>query len=217
MKVSKCGNEPFKAVDVSVVVLLNRLEEEIRPYGPVDETYILLPTMAAGYRILVKRGTETLSQKSRRLVPIGPPLLPIPEDTQISELTVLRSDAKETTGHERGLGHTANNVQEQAARKHLLQALILPLLVLLVLVPGFLLSVEHIRKETNYNERTNWRDQDSTTVAGNGERLEAFMEVAGKDPLQTAHVAADNPVEVAKCEGWRDWVDYGGGWKGCIP
>lgn len=121
-------------------------------------------------------------------------------------------------GHKGGLSHTANNMKGKAAPpKQIVRAFLLPFLVLLLLVPGSLLFVEYVRKGGNHNGYTNLRDQHSSTMSRDGENLQAAIDVAGLDPLQPAVVAADNAVEVSKCEGWRDWVDYGSGWRGCIP
>ncbi|KAF6237795.1 hypothetical protein HO173_003996 [Letharia columbiana] len=170
------------------IVLLNHVEERIRPYGPDNGTYTLLPTMDAGYMILLKRVTKP------------------------SEHTVLRSDAEVKMDHGRGLSHIANDVKGEAAPKRLLQAMLPSLLVLLLLVPGFLLFVGHVRKGNNHNERTSWRE-----MSRDGERPQTVIDWLGLDPLQPDVAATDKPIEVAKCEGWRDWVDYGSGWNGCIP
>lgn len=167
--------------------------------------------MDAGYKVLLRRATQAHSQQIYRPVPVRPPFLPIPEDTQTSDHTILHSDGNVERGN------TASKVKGEVAPKHLLQALLLPLFVLLLLVPGLLLLVEHVRKETNHNERTSWKDQNPFTMSGDGQWPQAVIDVPSLDALQPASIAADNPVDVAKCEGWRDWVDYGSGWKGCIP
>ena len=210
---------PMVLVNVSIVILLNHLGEKIRPYGPVDENCTLLPTMGTGYTILLKRFTESRSQNSRPTAVVRRPFLPIPEDTHLSENSVILTDAKVKKArkdHGTGLSHDANNARRAAAPpKHLLQPLLLSLFVLLLLVPGFLLFVKHIRKESNHNKCTSSRDRDPSSR--DGERHQAIIDVAGSEPLQPDVVVEDGPADVAKCEGWRDWVDYGSGWKGCIP
>lgn len=210
-------------VNVSIVILLNHLGEKIRPYGPVDKTYTLLPTMDTGYSILLKRVAKSRAQRLRRsVVVVAPrPFLPSPEDTQLSDHSVKYLGAKVKKAkkvHRTGLSHNANNVRKAALPpEHPLQLLFLSLLVLLLLVPCNLLLVEHIRKDSNYNERTNWRDTDRDTSTWDGKKLQATIDVAGSEPLQPALVTESKAGEVAKCEGWRDWVDYGTGWKGCTP
>ena len=121
-------------------------------------------------------------------------------------------------GHKGGLSHTANNMKGKAAPpQKIVRAFLLPIFVLLFLVPGFLLFVEYVRKGDNHNGCANLRDQDTSTMSWDGENPQAAIDAAGLDPLQPAVIAAENAVEVAKCEGWRDWVDYGSGWRGCIP
>lgn len=212
---------PMMSVNGSIVILLNHLRERIRPYGPVDETYTLLPTMDTGYSILLKRVATSRAQRLCRSVVVRRPSLPAPEDTQLSEHSVKSPDAKMKKAkkiHRTSLSHNANNVRKTALTpKHLLQLLFLSLLILMFLVPCFLLFVEHIRKDSNYNERTSWRDRDRDTSTWDGERLQANIDAAGSESLQPAIVAENKAGEMGKCEGWRDWVDYGSGWKGCIP
>lgn len=203
-------------VNVSIVTLLNHLGDKIRPYGPVDENYTILPTMDTGYSILLSVA-KSRAQRLRRSIVARRPFVPAPEDTQLSEQFVKSPNAKVKRAekvHRTGLSYNANNMRKAALPpKHLLKLLFLSLLILLFLVPCFLLFVEHIRKDSNYNERTSWRD----TSTWDGERLQATIDMAGSDPLQPALVTENKADEVAKCEGWRDWVDYGSGWKGCIP
>lgn len=173
--------------------------------------------MDAGYRFILKRVTEAWSPRFNF---VHPPTLPIPESTQLPEYTISHPDAEMELGHKRR--EMSPNVKEEAPYpKNLLEALLLPLFVLLLLVPGSLLCVERVRKVNNDNELPNWRDQydryPSTTDNGE-ERPPAVIEVAGFDIFQPAVVATDSlVVEVKKCEGWRDWVDYGSGWRGCVP
>ena len=201
---------------MNVVILLSHPGEGNRPYNPVDGPNTVLPTMDAGYRILLKSVTKARARKSRRDVAFGHPVVPIPGVTQISEHAVESPDAEIKKSHGTSLSHTVRRVNGVAtARKHLLQPLLLPILVLLLLVPCFLLFVEHVRKENSYNEGKIWRDQDPSSR--DGEIAQAMLTMVGSDPLQSAVAAVDGLVEVAKCEGWRDWVDYGSGWKGCMP
>ncbi len=208
----------FTFVNLSIVVLLNHLDERIYTYGPVDGTSITLPTMDAGYRILLRSAAKARSPRFLRPMHTRPISPRNPEDTQLSERSALNLDTEVMMAHKSELSHTANKVKGKATtREQIVQALLLPLLVLLLLVPGFLLFVEHVRSGNNYNERTSWRDQDPSTMSLDGETPQASVDVVGSDPWQPAVIAAENVVEVAKCEGWRDWVDYGVGWKGCIP
>ena len=211
----------FTFVNLSIVVLLNHVDERICTYGPVDGTSIALPTMDAGYRILLRSAAKARSPRFLRPIHIRPLSLRNPEDTQLSERSALNPDVEVMMAHKSGLSHTANKVKGKATKatpsEQTVQALLLPLLVLLFLVPGFLLFVEHVRNGNNYNGRTSWRDQDPSTMSLNGESPQASLNVVDSGPLQPAVIAAEDPAEVAKCEGWRDWVDYGVGWKGCTP
>ncbi len=194
------------------VTLLNHLGERLCSYGPVEGTYTLLPTMDAGYRILIKCATKARPQNGV----VRSPFRPIREDFQLSENAVGGKGSEVNKRHETGLKPTVNNFKEDASLpKHLLQSLLLQLLILLLLVPGFLLFVEQVRKGNDHNERTNWRDQDS--FSWDREEPQATLDVTGSDSLQSAIVALNDPAGVVKCEGWRDWIDYGSGWKGCIP
>lgn len=199
------------------VVLLDHLEKRIRTYGPVDGTCTLLPTMDANYRIRLKHFPEARSAKSRQGVFISSPVLPIPEDIQLPEHTVPDPDAEIIMDHDRGGSRTANNVKGEAVSpKHILQALLLPSLVLLFLVPSFLLFVGHIRRGNNHSETTSWRDQDLSTMGRDGERTQLFIDVAGLDPLQPVVPSETYGNKAEKCDGWRDRIDvYLGGWKGC--
>ena len=211
------ASEPSIVIDVGIVILLNRLGERLRPHVPVNGTYTRLPAMDTGYRILLKRATEARAHKSRRPVAARRPFLPIPKHTQLSKRTVISPDAAVEKGrHGSDLSQTANSLKKVAApRQRLLQPLLLPLFILLLLVPGFLRFVEHARKGNNHNKRISWKDHD--TLSRDEEGPQTIIDAAGSEALEPAIVAVDNPVEVAKCEGWRDWVDYGSGWKGCVP
>lgn len=208
-------------IDGSVGILLDQLGERTRPYGPLDENYTLLPTMDTGYSILLKRVATSRAQRFRHSGVVRRPFVPAPEDTQLSEHSIESPDAKMNKAkifQRTGLSHNASKVRKRALPpKNVLQLLFLSLLVLLYLVPCLLLFVEHIRKDSNYKERTNRRDRDWDTSTSDAERLQATIDVAGSEPLPPALVAENKAGEVAKCEGWRDWVDYGTGWKGCIP
>ena len=214
MKVSVLSKRTFIVIDVGIVILLNHLGERLRPHGSVNGTYTRLPAMDTGYRILLKRATEARAHKIRRPVVARRPFLPIPKHTQLSKRTVISPDAAVEKGrHGSDLSQTASSLKKVAApRQRLLQPLLLPLFILLLLVPGF---VEHARKGNNHNERISWRDYD--TSSRDEEGPQTIIDAAGSEALEPAIVAVDNPVEVAKCEGWRDWVDYGSGWKGCVP
>lgn len=203
------GNERF--------VLLNHLAERICTHGPVDGTYTLLPTLDAGYMIRLKHVPEARSPKPRRDVLLSPTFLPVPADTQLLEHTVLHSDAEIRMDHERGWNHTANNVKGKAVSpKHMLEAILLPLLVLLLLVPGFLLFIGHVRKGNNPSERAIWRDQDPSAMSRDEKRPEAIMDVAALDPWQPVVASEKHGNKAEKCDGWRDRIDvYVGGWKGC--
>ena len=203
-------------VNVNVVTFLSHPGDDIRPYNPVDGPNTVLPTMDAGYRILLKGVTKARARKSRRDVAFGYPVPPIPGVTQLSEHAVESPVAKVKKSRGTSLSHTVRRVNGVASpRKHLLQSLLLPILVLFLLVPCFLLFVQHVRKENSYNEGKVWRDEDPPSR--DGEIAQAMFTMVGSDPLQSAVAAVDGLVEVAKCEGWRDWVDYGSGWKGCMP
>ena len=175
----------------------------------------LLPTLDAGYRILLNGVTKTPSQEFCHPVSIHHHPKPIPDDTPLREHDVLHSDAEIKTEHESDMDYPANDAMNPP--RHLLQALILPFLFLLLFVPGSLLFVEHVRSGNNHNELTNWRDQDPSTPRRDGEMPKAIIDVADSDLPQPAVVTVDSAVEVLRCEGWRDWVDYGSGWKGCVP
>ena len=181
--------------------------------------------MDAGYRILLERNEAACAHDASPLGVVQPSLLPISDD-QFSDHALLNQVAEEDKVHETGLNHTVSNVKGKVAPgkvapckaapvKSLLQSTVLPLMIFLVLVPGFLLFVDHVRRDDNRTERTNWRGQD---LAGrDAERPEAITDAAGSDPLPPVVAVSSDPVGVAKCEGWRDWIDYEGGWKGCVP
>ena len=198
------------------VVLLNHLGEKRRMYDSADGTCTLLPTMDAGYKILHKRATEAGSQHSYCALLNRHPSPPIREDTQLFAPTVRHPDAKAKMNHEKGLDRPAKDLKAAVIpARETSKALLLPLLLLLLLVPGLLLFVEHVRRGNDGNERTSWSDEHTTS----GNRIESreILDVVDLDPLQPAVGPAENAVERAKCEGWRDWVDYGSGWRGCLP
>ena len=172
--------------------------------------------MDAGYSILLERNEAACAQNASRLGVIHPPFLPGSEDDQFFDQAPLNQEAEVDNGHRTGLSHTVNNVKGKAAPvKTLLQSLLLPLIILLVLVPGSLLFVDHVRRGDDCTGRRSWRGQDPSSR--DAERPEALIDVAGSSLLQPVVTARSNLVGIAKCEGWRDWVDYEGGWKGCIP
>ena len=203
--------------NMSIVIILNHLGERLHPYGPVDGTSTLLPTMDPGYKILLKRVTETRPHDSRRHDILRRSSLTIPEDTQLPR-RVVSSAAEVRKDHGTVSSHTVHNASGIAAPpQHPLQSLLLASLVLLLLVPGILLLVEHVRKGNDYTERAHWREPDRDLFGWDGGRSQVDLDGVGFEPLQSAVAAAGGPVEVAKCEGWRDWIDYGSGWKGCVP
>ena len=171
--------------------------------------------MDADHRIILNRVTKTRPQEIRRPLSAQSPFPPIPEDTQLSEHSVSPSDAEVKMDQERGLIHAANHVK--APRKTLMHASLRLFLFLVLLIPACLPYVEQIRKGSNHNAGISWRDQDPSMMRRDAERRQAVVDVAGSDPLQPAVVVAGKATEAAKCEGWRDWVDYGSGWKGCVP
>ena len=203
--------------NMSTVIILNRLGERLHPYGPIDGTSTLLPTMDPGYKILLKYVSEVRSQDLRRPHNHHRPSLTIPERTHLSRpvassATELRKDRGTVSSH------AADNPSEIAAPpQHSLQSVLLALLFLLLVVPGFLLFVEHVRNGNDHNEHTHWGELDRDLSGLNEERSQAEIDGVGFEPLQSAVAAAEEPIEVVKCEGWRDWIDYGSGWKGCVP
>ena len=165
--------------------------------------------MDAGYKILLQRITQAHLQIPRPPSFVRPPFPPVRVDTHLSEYTTPSLVAKVKLGHEKGLSHVANEIEVEATSpKQLLQALFISLFVLLLLVPGFLLFVENVREESHYNGRTRMTDQ---------EKSQAIIDAVHLESLQPITVPADNVVDVVRCKGWRDWVDYEGGWKGCVP
>ena len=180
--------------------------------------------MDAGYSILLKH-----VQKLYRPIVFQSPPLPIPEDFQLSELTVFGPDEQADKTEATCVNDKLNNVREETALGNKLpQALWQPLLVLFLLVPGFLLFVDHVRQGDSHDMLLpNWRGQDQDHRFGRGEEnpaVQVSVDVPGSDPLLPATtppavvvVGDDDAVEVPKCEGWRDWIDYEGGWKGCVP
>lgn len=211
-KVSASCENPFISADISIVVLLDHLKKEIRTYRPVDGNSILLPTMDAGYRIHLRSITEAPSPKSSGPNTDGPATPPIPEDIQLPKCAASHTDTEVELDHERAMSRTATDIEPP---KKTQRALLLPLFVLFLLVPGFLLFVGYLRDENN--NRMNERDQYPSTILREGHRLESVVDVVGLEPLQPLVPVADNLGGIAKCEGWRDWLDYGSGWKGCVP
>ena len=202
---------------MSTVIILNRLGERLHPCGPVDGTSTLLPTMDSGYKILLKRVTETCSHDFRRHDILHCPFPTTQEDIHMSR-SVGSSAAKVRKDHGTISSHTVHNASGIAApHQHPLQSLLLTLLILLLLVPGFLLFVEHVRKGNDYDERTHLRERDRDLSGGDAERSQVDVDGLDFEHLRSAVAAPDERVEVAKCEGWRDWIDYGSGWKGCVP
>ena len=199
------------------VILLNHLGQRIGPHIPFEGDYVHLPTMDAGYSVLLERNEAAFAHNATsRLSVIDPALLPISEDDPFSNHALQDQEVEVDKGHGTTLGHTVNKMNDKEVPvKSLLQHLVLPLIILLVLVPGFLLFVDYVRREDNRTERTNWRGQDPSS--GDAERQEVFIDMAGLSALQPVVAMSSIPVGVAKCEGWRDWIDYEGGWKGCIP
>lgn len=198
------------------VVLLNHLGEKRRLYDSADGTCTLLPTMDSGYKILHKRAAEAVSQYSCCALLNRHPSPPIRENTQLFAPIVRHSDAKAKMNNEKGLDGTTKDLKGAInPPRETLKALLLPLLLLLLLVPGLLLFVGHVRGGNDGNEPTSWSDEHATS--GNGLVSRAILDVVDLDPLQPAVGPADDGVKRAKCEGWRDWVDYGSGWRGCLP
>ena len=205
----------MKIANTSIVILLNHLGETLHPYAPVDGTYTLLPTMDAGYKILLRRFTEPYAQKPCHPDILRSPSLPSTKNTRLSEHGVCNSGPEVDKIQKTGLSHTVNNVNGKPSPvKRLQQSPLLPLFILLLLVPGFLLFVKHICKGDSYDRFTISRDQDRS--GWDEEKTGALIDEAGSASLQTVAVMEDNP-EVAKCKGWRDWVDYESGWTGCVP
>ena len=202
---------------VKSVVLLNHLGEKRRMYDSADGTCILLPTMDAGYKILHKRAAEAGSQYSCCAPLNRHPSPPIREHTRLFAPTARHSDAKAKMDDETGLDSPAKDLEGAVmSPRETLKALSLALLLLLLLVPGLLLFVDHVRRGNDGNEPTSRSDEH--TMSGTGIESRAILDAVDLDPLQPAVSGpADSPVEGAKCEGWRDWVYYGSGWRGCLP
>ena len=198
---------------VTSIVLLNHLGEKRRTHDSADGTCTLLPTMDAGYKILYKRAAEASSQDSCCAPLNRHPSLPIREDTKLFAPTARHSDAKAKASNDTGL-------DRPATLRETLKSLSLAALLLFLVVPGFLLFVDHVRSGNDGNEPTSWSDEHA--MSGNGIEFRAILDTVDLDldPLQPAvSGSVDNAVERegAKCEGWRDWVDYGSGWRGCLP
>ena len=203
--------------NMNTVVILNRLGERLHQYDTVDGTSTLLPTMDPGYQIILKHVTEARSQEFRRPDILHRRSLTIPEGTHLSR-SVASSAAEVRKDHRTVSSHAVHNPSAVAApRQHSLQSVLLALLVLLLLVPGLLLYVEHLRNGNDYNEHAHWRELDRDLSGSDEERSQGNIDGVGFEALQPAVADADELVEVAKCEGWRDWIDYGSGWKGCVP
>ena len=207
----------LKLANMSTVIILNRLGERLQPYGPVDGTSTLLPTMDPGYKILLKRVTEARSQDFRRPGILHRPSLTVPEDTHLST-PVASSTAEVGKDHGTVSSHAVHDAGGVAAPpQHSLQSVLLALLVLLLVVPGLLLFVEHVRNGNDYNEHTHRTDLDRDLSDFDEERSQVDIDGAGIDPLPSAGAAANEAVGGANGEGWRVWIDYGSGWKGCVP
>lgn len=203
--------------NMNTVIILNRFGEMLHPYGPVDGTSTLLPTMDPGYQILLKRVTKAHSQDLCRPDILHRPSLTIPEGTHLAR-PVAFSAAEERKDHGAISSHSVHNPSGAVApTQHSLQSVLLALLVLLLFVPGLLLFVEHVRNGNDYNEHAHSRGLDRDLSGLDEERSQGDVDGVGFEPLQTAVADADELVEVTKCEGWRDWIDYGSGWKGCVP
>lgn len=170
--------------------------------------------MDAGYRIHLRNVTKAPSPTLSCPKHSRPVSLPMPEDTQLHECAASHSITEEEKGHDGVTSYTSNDVEPL---KMILQDVLLPILILLFLVPAFLLFAEHIRNGYNRDPGPSLRNQHPSTTIRDGENLEGTMDVLGLEPLQPAVQGADPPREMAKCEGWRDWLDYGSGWKGCVP
>ena len=208
-------------VNMATVILLNHFGERLRPFGPVDGNCTLLPTMDTGYRILLKRATEPWAETLHRRVVFRHASLPIPGDNPLSRYTVASPNAEKGMDRRTVSSHTAHKANGVAAPpRHSQQSVVLALLILLLLVPGFLLFVEHVRKGDGNDERIRWLGRDWDPCGQNGKSVRAMIDVVDLDSLQPPAAifdAVDRHVEVAKCQGWRDWIDYGSGWKGCVP
>ena len=206
---------------VTSIVLLDHLGEKRRMHDSADATRTLLPTMDAGYKILYKRAAEAGSKYSCCAPPNRHPSPPVREDTQLFAPTVRDSDAKARTNDQKGLDRPAKDLKGAVmSPRETWKALLLHLFLLLLLVPGLLLFVEHVRRGNDGNELTSSSDEHASS--GNGIESHTFLDVVDldPDPLQPAvGEPADKAGERerAKCEGWRDWVDYGSGWRGCLP
>ena len=209
-------NSPSSSI-VKSFVLLNPLGEKRRMYDSADGTCTLLPTMDAGYKILHKCAAEAGSQHSCRAPLNRHPPPPIREHTQLSVPTSRHSNAEAKMNDETGLDSPAKDLKGAVmSPRETLKALSLALLLLLLVVPGLLLFVEHVRGGNEGYEPTSWSDEH--TMSGSRIESRAILDAVDLDPLQPAVSGpVDNAVEGAKCEGWRDWVDYGSGWRGCFP
>ena len=201
------------------VVLLNHLGEKRRMYDSADGTCTLLPTMDAGYKILHKRAAEAGSRHSCCAPLNRHPSTPIREDTQLFAPPARHSDAKAKMNNDNDLDSPAKDLEGPVmSLRETLKSLSLALLLLLLVVPGLLLFVEHVRGGSDGTEPTSWSDEHA--MSGNRIESRAVLDVVDLNPSQPAVGApADNAGERqrAKCEGWRDWVDYGSGWRGCLP
>ena len=204
---------------VTSTVLLNHLGEKRRIYDSADATCTLLPAMDAGYNILYKRVAEAGSQHSCCALLNRHPSPTIPEDTQLFTPTTRHSDAKPRMNNETGLDSPAKDlIGAVLSPRETLKALSLALLLLLLVVPGLLLFVDHVRRGNDGNEPTSWSAEHA--MSGNDLGFREILDVVDLGPVQpTVGGPADNAGgrERAKCEGWRDWVDYGSGWRGCRP
>ena len=204
---------------VTSIVLLNHLGQRRRIYDSADATCTLLPAMDAGYKILYKRAAEVGSQYSC-CAPLNRHSSPlIREDAQLFAPTARHSDAKAKMDNETGLDSPAKDLKGAVmSPRESLKALLLASFLLFLVVPGFLLFVDHVRTGNDGNEPTSWSDEHATS--GSSIESRAILDEVDLQPLQSAVGGpADNAIERerAKCEGWRDWVDYGSGWRGCLP
>ena len=204
---------------VTSIVLLNHLGQRRRLYDSADATCTLLPAMDAGYKILHKRAAEAGSQYPCCAPLNRHPSPPVPEDTQLFAPRARYSDPNAKMDNETGLDGPAKDLKGAVVSpRETLKALLLALFLLLLVVPGFLLLVDHVRRGNDGKELTSWSDEHA--ISGSSIASRAVLDEVDLDPLQSAvggPVANAVQRESAKCEGWRDWVDYGSGWRGCLP
>ena len=204
---------------VTSIILLNHLGEKRCVYDSADATCTLFPAMDAGYKVLYKRAAEAGSQYSCCAPLNRHPSPLIREDTQLFAPTARHSNAKAKMNNDKGSDSPAKDLEGAIiSPRETLKALLLALFLLFLVVPGFLLFVDHVRSGNDGNEPTSWSDEHA--MSGNGLASRALLDAVDLDPLQPAVGGAVDDAgerERAKCEGWRDWVDYGSGWRGCLP